>query len=512
MLKSFVGFITLLISFSVFAQDISDVLKYSLPSSSGSINSMAMGYSNTTFGEDITPLFANPAALGFIKSNQFGLSLALTGLNTESNFNQNNIQTDYSKSGFNQMGFVLPIDVYKGSLVMGFGFTQLKSFDELSKGSGLNMTSSYAEGITGFDKNVRPTVSSSDLSDRLNNLYFEFAFEAFLIDTVRMPNGTFRYRTPVFGGNTNQEYSNITEGYMDSWSGAISFEAAKDIFIGISANFITGSSNNSYKWSESAYGNFYDSRPDSGIKIGTEKFTFNKLEMKETYNDELTGYSVKIGSIIRLNQNFRLGMSLTLPSSMTINSKYSYDLVGYYKSVQTGTISSFANPSGKYSDKVSYNITSPSIIEMNIGYIGFPFQAEVGMSTINWSNTKLVSNDNLMDFNKTNELLKFNGKRVFNYRAGIQYAIPVLTSFVRAGVLSDEMMTPDFKSKYQLTYTCGWEYVVSQDTKVMLGYSLQKNVNNYTAYTPSPTTGKAPLTYNESVTNQNLLLGTTINF
>lgn len=513
MLKTCTIILSFLISSGVLAQGISDAFRYLQPLKGGGINGIAMGFSNSTFGTDASALFSNPASLGFLKTNQFSIGFGINSFSTESELNQSGELNNYSNTGLDHFAILTPIPVSQGSLVLGFGYTTINAFDELSTGRGFNSVSSYAEGISGYDPGARPLIGSADISNRINSsLYFEFGYEAFLIDTVRLGDGSFRYRTPVFGGNVDQEYSNLNEGTMDTWIGAFSFEAVKDIFIGGSVNLIVGYSNNSYKWTENAAGNFYSSNPDSGISTGADKFTFNRLEMTETVEDEIVGYSFKIGAVVRFNEANRLGLSVSLPRSLTITSKYSYDLIGYFRNVQSGTISSFGHPAGKYSDKVSYDLTGPAVIDVNYGFISFPFQVEFGLTTMNWSNTKFESNDDLIDFEETNETIKFKTKRVYQYKAGAQYALPELSSIIRAGIIANEILNQKLKSDMNFTYSFGLEFVPSTDYRINIAYAFNNQSTTYNAYTPASATGKAPVNYVEEVSNHNIILGTTFNF
>ena len=513
MLKTCSLLLSFFLSATVFSQSISDGFRYLQPVNGGGVNGRATGFSNTTFGSDASALFSNPASMGFIKKNQVSLGYELGTINTESNFNSNTEKKDYSISGFDNLSIVLPAPVSRGSFVIGFGYNKLVSFDQLSTGGAFNGNSSYAESISGYDPSVRPAIASNDLNDRINkSLYFEYAFEAFLVDTVRLPNGSFRYRTPAFHGNVDQSYQNVSEGDLNQWLGGFSFEAAKDIYIGASFGVIFGEYNNSYKWNENAVGNFYSNNPDSGIKIGDNKYTFNRLEFTESINDEIYGYQIKFGSLFRLNEEWRAGLSVTLPTTVNITSDYSYDLVGYYKNAQSGIINSFGHPNGKYSEKISYDVTGPSIIELNVGYIGFPFQAEIGISSMNWSNMKFVSTDDLVDFESTNETIKFKSKRTYNVKAGAEYALSDLTSIIRVGVAANERLTQSFQSKTDLTYSFGWEYVLSTEFRFNFAYTYNTISSTYSAYTPVASTGKSPVTYDEKVGNQYLVFGILFSF
>lgn len=495
------------------------------PIKGGGTNSAALGYSNTTYGTDFSGLYGNPASLGLLKRSEFSVGIDLQTVKNNSSFLNTNNDQSYSSTNLSNLSYVFPIGVSQGSFVLGFGFNTYVDFNELSKGTGYNPNSSYPQAISSYNPNARFN-SLSEIEQDFNlktdsnldnigyDLYFDYAFRAGLITVSKDISDTslYRYRTTVFG-NTQQEYKNVSEGNMRSYNISGSIEAAKDVFVGVSVNFISGYYKNNYTWKETGNKNYYRSLADSALIINGQKSYFSALQMNETLDDEITGYNIKVGTLVKLNEKVKVGFSITLPTRLLITSKYSYDLVANFVDFSNNSTISHAHLNGKYSEEVNYELNGPTVFEVNIGYVNFPFQTEIGVITENWSNTSFESADGSIDFSKTNEELKFDYKRTYNFKAGFQYAFSELNSFLKAGFNLFENPTQNSEqSNYNFLYSIGIEYVPSIDYSFNVGYLLmQKNIS-YTAFKPVPETGKAAVTYTEEHFKGNLFVSVSFKF
>lgn len=493
------------------AQTVDDAFRYLQPIEGGGVSSKSLGFSNSTFGDDISGVFGNPASIGLLKRNEFSSGFAFKTASNESDFLNSKKSQDYSASKLDHIAFVIPFPVNQGSFVVGLGFARYNDFDELSKGSSFNANSSYVEGIDQFDPNVVLTAGNknSDIGIRKQkSLYFEYAYEAYLIDPreTSLNSGLYKYNSAAIG-QSQQEYKNITSGDLYSYTAAVSVEVAPQVFVGGSLNVISGTQNSSFSWKETADLNYYYNHPELFVKIDDKQKSFHHLTFEETYGDQVAGYSLKLGLLAKVNEFVKIGGTIYFPTYLSVTSKYSYDLVGYFIDPITSVISSHAAEE-KYTDEVTYEINGPMTFEGNIGFLYFPFQCEFGMISTSWKNTSFVENDQIDYLPDENEKFKFETKRTYNFKFGLQYSIPEINSNLKGGIHTFS----GFKSssnKIDYLYSLGIEFVPDESYSINCGYTLSDINTNYNAYQPF---GKPLITYSEKSLISNFVISAGFKF
>lgn len=484
------------------AQTLDDAFRYLSPIRGAGFTSESMGFTNSLLADDVTGIYGNPASLGFAKKAQFTTGFKMNLGDINSTLHNENSTQEFTNSKLNQMLMVYPFPVEKGSFVFGFGFSQHADYNQNIKAKGKNLDSSYPEGISGYLPGVSFSNNSVDLNNRKNNPYFFAAFGSYLIDTINSGvAGSFRYRSPVFG-HTEQSYKNISDGEMYSWSVALESEVAKDIFIGASLKLIRGNYYNSYSWQESVYDNFYQQRPDSGIAIGGKKFVFNSLKFEERIEDNLNGYNIKIGSIVKINDFLRVGLSFGLPTYMSIESTYFFDLEGVYEEHNNSGFKEVKQAPQPIKDKFQYDLVGPSDVEISFGYLNFPLSIEGSVQTQDWTNTKFET-VTAGDLTLLNEDLKFKVRRTLNFSLGIQYAISEMQSIIRGGFQSQQSPYQSENSRKNL-FSFGYEFITLYGYSIYANYLYNSQTNNYIAYRPL---NKPIVAYSENVSYSTIQVG-----
>lgn len=474
-----------LISQILCAQSIDDAFRYLQPLEGAGVSAKSLGFSNNTFGDDLSGLFGNPASIGLLKQNEFAAGFSFRTASNESDFLNSKKSQDYSATKVDHIALVFPFPVSQGSFVFGLGFSRYNDFDELSKGSSFNSSSSYIEGIDQFDPNAvfsANNINADIVLRKQKSLYFQYAYEAYLIDPRETfsNSGIYKYFAAA-NGFTHQEFKNISSGDMYAYTAAVSVEIAPQVFVGGSLNVIAGSQESAYSWKETADLNYYYNHPELFVKIGSVSKSFHHLTFEETYDDEIAGYALKLGILAKANEHLKIGGTIYFPAYLSVTSNYSYDLVGYFIDPLTSVISSHAADE-VYTDKVSYELNGPMTVEGNIGVNYFPLQFEIGIITTSWKNTSFAENDQI-DLSSENEKFKFDTRRTYNFKFGIQYAVPEISSNLKGGIHTYS----GFKSnsdKINLLYSLGLEYIPSEEYSMNIGYTLSDINTTYNAYQP----------------------------
>ncbi len=98
------------------------------------VRAMGMGGAFAALADDFTALYWNPAGLAQMRQREICVAFlrnarenrAVTGFGTGS---ESRATADVSNTRFGSLGFVYPVPVYQGSLVLAAGFNRVKDFD-----------------------------------------------------------------------------------------------------------------------------------------------------------------------------------------------------------------------------------------------------------------------------------------------------------------------------------------------------------------------------------------------
>lgn len=98
------------------------------------VRAMGMGGAYAGLADDFTAVYWNPAGLAQMQQREVCVAFlrnarqnrAVTGLGTGS---ESRAAADLSNTRFGSLGFVYPVPVYRGSLVLAAGFNRVKDFD-----------------------------------------------------------------------------------------------------------------------------------------------------------------------------------------------------------------------------------------------------------------------------------------------------------------------------------------------------------------------------------------------
>ncbi|MCK6600466.1 MAG: hypothetical protein L6Q77_01455 [Bacteroidetes bacterium] len=508
---------SLLSVFSVQAQTEPDMIRYLTPVRGIGAQSMAMGYSNSLIATDNSALFLNPASLAMVKKTTLSVSLNTNQGSVASDWLGNKNEQDFSNTKINQFSVSYPYPVSKGSFVLAFGYGQTENWDQTVKGGGYNTSSSFVEGIYGFNPSDR--VSRSGLenfvaSKRAADLMFDWAIKSNLFQ-YRQVDGhpdLLRERSIVFG-NVQQDYTSVSEGGMNTWSFAASSEVAEGLFAGISVHFFNGDYYNKYSYSEKDVNRYYLSVQDSGFNYINSKnenthANFSALNFVDKLEEKITGYSVKFGLSGKLTDELSGGFSYSLPTSLTVDTKNFVDM--YMQAVDSSgvpLIDVFATDEPiDYAS--SYNLEGASVIEANIAYAGFPFSCEAGLVTEDWTNSRITSPDDSENYDDLNDFFRFNTKRTWDFKLGVQYAVPVIQSFVRAGIYSQDSPYKEGGTRVN-RLSAGYQFVSESGYTFDLGYSYNSSSETYLGYAPA---NKPKVTYKEDQSYSSFAVGLAIKF
>jgi hypothetical protein len=312
-------------SAGVFAQNVDDALRYSQIFYGGTARFMSMGGAFTALGGDISSLSQNPAGLGVFRSSEFTITPQLFHIKTSAGFNGTNSDYLYNFN-LNQIGIVSNLisnDKETGLITLNFGysFNKTNNFNQNILIQGINNSSSMADYWAG--------VGNGTLYKNLSGAE-GIAYDAWVIDTIT-GSGANRYGTvynnygdnsSVYGQNVRRLVTN--EGYTGEHALSIGGNYSNKIFFGATLGISQLRYTSHYEQLEST---------DQALPTAFKNFTYTNY-----YQDNGTGYSLKIGAIIKPIETVRIGLAFHSPTWYRI-SEYFYDNItsnftdgGHYES------------------------------------------------------------------------------------------------------------------------------------------------------------------------------------
>ncbi|MEO0570356.1 MAG: aromatic hydrocarbon degradation protein [Bacteroidota bacterium] len=297
------------------AQNINDVLRYSIQEGQGTARFQAMGGAFGALGGDLSSLNANPAGSSVFNYSQFAVTGSNYNRNNDALYGSSTRNSETNSLELNQVGGVF---VFKSSdspwkkIALAINYDMVENFDNEFIASG-NST----EGIDNYFLNFAQGVPFGNLllndNEFLEEGYLRVgeqqgfgdqqAFLGFfggLIDPadVTDANGT-EYLSNALYNNVNQTYIQTTNGFNNKFTLNFSGQYQKSLHIGASLNFHSILYERLTTLDESGY------NVDSPIQFTT----FDNF-----LRTEGEGFSFSVGAIARLNESIRIGGSYQSPT------------------------------------------------------------------------------------------------------------------------------------------------------------------------------------------------------
>ncbi|MCX6325213.1 MAG: hypothetical protein NT144_00980 [Bacteroidia bacterium] len=399
----------------IIAQNVDDALRYSQVFYGGTARFMSMGGAFTALGADLSSLSQNPAGLGVFRSSEMTITPQLFHINTAAGFN--GITSDYLYNfNLNQAGIVSNIisnNTETGLITLNFGysFNKTNNLNQSIRIQGTGTTSSMADSwvkdANGWYKD--------ELRD---NAYFAYlANNTWLIDTLSGSN--FNYGTVFsnYGDNPPSVYGQTIrrlvsyEGFTGEHAISIGGNYSNKIFFGATLGISKLKFTSHYEHLEST---------DLALASKFENFTYT-----DHFENTGTGYSLKIGAIIKPIETLRIGLAFHSPTFYKID-EYVYD-----------------NITSKFSDGSKYESTNDPV-RYNYA-LTTPFRALAGVAVqikkfallsadyefVDYSIAKFSETGDDYDYSEKNLNIKNSLKSAGNIRLGGEFRFNKL--YLRTG-------------------------------------------------------------------------------
>jgi hypothetical protein len=353
------GLIMILVSaifLETYSQNYDDALRYSQLFYGGSARFMSMGGAFSALGADLSAISLNPAGTGMFRTFELSVTPQMFYNNTSSQWNSTKTSDFKYIFTLGQIGTVIkliPDGRESGLLNLNFAYS-------------FNRTNNFNENITIDNKNASfearnlSSITDSWLSQANGNTKYQLsdpslpsaawlAVRTYLIDTLSGSSTEYASIFSTYGENTNNIYGQnvrrviTNEGYSGEHALSIGGNFSNKFYFGATLGISKLKYTGHYQHIES-----YD--PFGPIN------DFKNLTYTDHFEASGTGYSLKIGTIIKPFEFLKVSLALHSPVVYKIKESFYDNLTSKFDIVVNNkNFYEQSNPTMRY----DYTLTTP---------------------------------------------------------------------------------------------------------------------------------------------------------
>ncbi len=429
--------------FFAHAQYAEDALRFSQYGAHITARGAAMGGVGVGVSDDFSALYMNPAGLAQVRSYEFSVGLNRRTFDNDVSYFNTVTPGSSSETSLSHIGLVYPIPTKRGSLTFAFGYGRVADFSSIATIEGTNPSSSVIESLI-------PT-ASDEVFDRLYNWL--------LIDPAESGGGY----VPLVGlvGGIRQNITVLEGGGINHWTIGGAVDIARDISLGGSLNFVSGS----YSYDRQ----FVETDPDNIYYryVPRTSTDFDLFRFESSIKSDLSGFNALFGVMFRRGDKIRVGATVRTPTNFEISETFSdlYEL-------QTDT-SGIYGPEA-YSNTTKYKIVTPTIFSLGVSVMPFDWLLLAGDAEYtDWTQVQFdTDNPDLIQENRDIKTKIF--RETWNLRAGGELTLWDLGIRLRGGVgynPSPFKADASISERDQVFYTGGIGLMVDDRTSFDVGYA-----------------------------------------
>ncbi len=312
------------------AQSAINAMTFANPDMKGTARYMSMGGAFGALGGDLTTLSMNPGGIGVYRNHELGVTVGLDAISTSSESSAGKFSADKTPFLLNNIGGVLTLRLPSSAcpnLNFGFTYNRTASFHNRYGGGLGNLRTSMTNWMAGVANAEGVTMADVNYSNGFNPYnptdggyaapwMTILGYQSYLINPIGNPD------SPVWEGQFGEGTSGVANYNVEETGGIDSFNIA---FGGNFGNLVYWGmdfdiSNLNYTrntfYGENMQGAYVES--DQGIRQ-----TSSNWNLQNWYNVSGTGFTYKLGVIIRPIQEFRIGVAFHTPTYYSLTQSFS---------------------------------------------------------------------------------------------------------------------------------------------------------------------------------------------
>lgn len=423
----------LFLTCNIFAQDLTDALRYSNYKIRGTARAAAMGNAFGALGGDFTSLSINPAGVAVYRSGEFTFTPSLGNTSVDGTYLGNTANDTKYNVSLDNIGYVATIPTGSNSesgvvsFSVGLGFNKLGSFSMRSLAEGSNSKNSILDYFTD-NMNSDKSYYLGNEAERLDPYYELLAWDTYLVNYD--PNSK-EYFNDIrdYGYKQSQRKTIDRKGYINEYLISFGANFNHKVYLGATVGI------HDVYFKENA--NLYEWYPNKDNQY------FDNLDFATNFKTAGSGFNLKIGAIVKATENLRLGLAFHTPTFYKLSDNY-FNTMKSYNADDTGVM---GNHSAKPDQEgvYDYEIETPMKTILSAAYLfGKKALVSVDYEIVDYSSAKLKNGSDGYDYYDQNQVIKDAYKTVGNLHLGAEYRVSPTFS-LRAGY---ENYGSAFKSSY----------------------------------------------------------------
>ena len=410
---------------TLYAQDISDALRYSQDEIQGTARFRAMSGAFGALGGDMSAVSINPAGSAVFSQSHASFSLSNVDVNNDTRYFNGASSSGESNFDFHQGGaafvFASRNDSPWRKFTLGIAYDRTNNFDNNWFAFGTNTNNQsidfyfldYADGLRLDEISALPGESIGDAyldigsSFGFANQQAFLGYESFIINPDdEFDDANTTYFSSMADGNFNHDYQYTSTGFNGKIAFNLAAQYEDNLYIGLNLNthFID------YQRSTLLF--------EENVNSGS---TVNYVEFENNLSTRGSGFSFQLGGILKLSSEFRVGLTYDSPTWYTIEeettqylyteSDFGYDNSGNFESIEINPQAVNIFP--------SYRLQTPAKVTGSLAYVvGNKGLLSFDYSRKDYGNTEFRPNN---DFTGLNADISDILTAAATYRLGGEY-------------------------------------------------------------------------------------------
>lgn len=392
----------------VYAQEFSDVLRYSNIRQGGTARSMGMGGAIGAAGIDFSVSSINPASLAQLRTSTAMASIGLNFTNNNANYINSDIRENRFNFSINNMGITISNVLYelgqekkKGLInhTFSFGFNRVNDFNRNIALDANNNQSTYLDYFT---EQANEFLDPALIQNGYDPFYPEEL--ALTANAIVYDQNDDLYKTNLYSEvDMRQLYNYNYRGRQTDWNMGWAGNISHVLYIGASLNIPAIRFTASETFIEQGY--------------DTVQQVEKSFEFGREFSTSGNGFNAKLGAVLRPSDWLRVGVAYHTPTAYTLTDQFSYNF-----SSRGYTNGNFVYTQGELIQSElgenTYKLTTPGRLILSGAFI-IKKQGIISIDyeSINYSNAKMTGDG--LGF--VNPLIRQNLRTADNIRIGGEF-------------------------------------------------------------------------------------------
>jgi hypothetical protein len=383
-----------------------DALRFSTLNAPVGARTLSLGGAATGRAEDYTALFANPAGLASVRDYEFSIGFARNGVRNDVGYLGTMTGSDQSATLLDHVGLVYPIPTSRGSLTFALGYGRVSNFTSTAAYSGFNPTSSIVRSMAPVTD-----LYTMSLDEEREFLRGNIPYQIWLADTL---NG---YLFPILTDSVGQSGTVFEGGGVNHWSFGGAVDVARNLALGFSLNFVSGTYSYDREFIETDARNVYQSSY-------AFPYNFDRFSYVSTIESELSGFNMLFGLMMRQPGRYRVGLALRTPTTIEIQETFTDEGKSQFDDG--------SNYEKSFSNRTRYKVVTPVVFSGGASVNLTDWLALSGDAEYtDWTQVRFDTDDpNLLSENR---YMKKTFRETVNLRAGVEVTLWDLGLVLRGG-------------------------------------------------------------------------------